>query len=71
MSVALGEQNRVPPTDDQRRGAYPGAADASLDERIEDPRALQQGDEQQPYDHTPGIRRPQATQSPPTPIRCC
>ena len=70
MSVALGEQNRVPPTDDQRRAGVGAAADASLDERIEDPRALQ-GDEQQPYDHTPGIRRPQATQSPPTPIRCC
>src|SRR5712692_9834389 len=78
MPVALGKQNRVAPADDQRRAGVGTAADAIFDERIEDPgtepcgrRGALQGDEQQPYDHTPGIRRPQATQPPPAPIRCC
>ncbi len=78
MPVAVGEQDRVAPPDDQRRAWVGSPADPSFDEGIEDPRAKRrtragalQGEKQQPYDHTPGIRRPQAKQAPSAPIRCC
>src|SRR5256886_1788731 len=77
VPIALGEQYRVAPPDDQGCAGVGSPADAVLDRRIEGTCSERrrtgalQGQEQQPYDHTPGIRRPHAKQPPSGPIRCC